>query len=235
VTSAGGLRVIGAGLPRTGTNSLRLALTRLLGGSCHHMFSVKDDPAQARDWVRAFDGDLSGVQARLAGCVATVDWPSACFWRDLLAAHPAAVVVLSVRSSPDVWWRSFEATVLERKRHPEVLPGDDGSFAVMRDLLLERTFGSSLTSPAGAMAGYSRHNAQVRAQCPADRLLTWEPADGWGPLCAALGVPEPDEAFPRTNSTGEFHVRGSATGGVTPGPAAGENAVGDGQAAHVGA
>jgi hypothetical protein len=207
VTEGGGLRVIGAGLPRTGTNSLRLALTRLLGGSCYHMFSVKDDPVSARDWVRALGGDLSGMHARLAGCTAAVDWPAAYFWPELLAAHPGALVVLSVRSSPAEWWRSFDATVLERKRHPEVLPGDDGSFAVMRDALLVRTFGPSWAAPADAMAGYLAHNSRVRAQCPSGRLVTWEPADGWRPLCAALGVPEPDEEFPRTNSAGEFHAR----------------------------
>lgn len=220
MSAGGGLRVIGAGLPRTGTNSLRLALTRLLAGSCYHMFSVKDDPAQARDWVHAFGGDLSGVHARLDGYVAAVDWPSAYFWRELLAVHPRAVVVLSVRSSAAQWWRSFDATVLERKRHPEMLPGDDGSFAAMRDTLLERTFGPSWAAAPAAVAGYLSHNAQVRAECPAGRLVTWEPADGWGPLCAALGVPEPDEQFPRTNSTGEFHARADALG--TSGSRAGD-------------
>ena len=53
-------------------------------------------------------------------------------------------------------------------------------------------------------AGYERHNAEVRARVPADRLIDWQPPDGWGPLCAALGVPEPDEPFPVTNTTDEF-------------------------------
>jgi hypothetical protein len=35
-----GFVVIGAGLPRTGTMSLRSALGILLNGACHHMFSV---------------------------------------------------------------------------------------------------------------------------------------------------------------------------------------------------
>ncbi len=35
-----GLVVFGAGLPRTGTNSLQVALERLLGGPCYHMKSV---------------------------------------------------------------------------------------------------------------------------------------------------------------------------------------------------
>jgi Sulfotransferase domain len=226
------LRVIGAGLPRTGTNSLRLALTQLLGGECHHMFAVKDNPAEARTWVRAFGGDLAGVRTRLSRCTAAVDWPAAFFWRELLAASPGAVVLLSVRDSPVTWWRSFDATVLERKRHPEQLAGDDGSFAIMRDELLIRTLGPDWSDPQAAIAAYQRHNAQVREQCPAGRLVEWTPADGWAPICRALGTGVPDEPFPQTNSSGEFHAR-SGTDRVAAGPAAGEDAVGDGQAADV--
>jgi hypothetical protein len=198
------LTVIGAGLPRTGTNSLRLALARLLGGQCYHMFSIKTDPPQARAWVRALNGDLSGARELLAGCRAVVDWPASFFWPDLAAANPDALVLLSVRESPSTWWRSFDATVLERKRHPEVLPGDDGSFAVMRDELLDRALGPGWAEPAQAMAAYHRYNEQVRAQCPPGRLLEWSPADGWPSLCAALGLDVPDEPFPRTNSSQEF-------------------------------
>jgi hypothetical protein len=198
------LTMIGAGLPRTGTNSLRLALARLLGGECYHMFTVKADPPQARAWVRALDGDLAGVHELLAGCTAAVDWPASFFWRELAEANPAAVVVLSSRDSPSTWWRSFDTTVLERKRQPEALPGDDGSFAVMRDGLLDRVFGQDWADPAAAMTAYQRHNDQVRAQCPPDRLVEWSPADAWKPLCAALGTDIPDEPFPRTNSAREF-------------------------------
>jgi hypothetical protein len=198
------LTVVGAGLPRTGTNSLRLALTRLLGGECYHMFTVKADPPQARTWVRALDGDLSGAHELLSGCSAAVDWPASFFWRDLATANPAAFVLLSVRDSPSTWWHSFDATVLERKRQPEALPGDDGSFAVMRDELLDRVLGADWSSPEVAMAAYRRHNERVRAQCPPGRLIEWSPADGWSPLCAALGMAIPDEPFPRTNSAQEF-------------------------------
>jgi hypothetical protein len=226
------LRVIGAGLPRTGTNSLRLALARLLGGECYHMFTIKDDPAEARTWTRAFGGDLTGVRTRLSCCTAAVDWPAAFFWRELLAVSPGAVVLLSVRDSPATWWQSFNATVLERKRHPQMLAGDDGSFASMRDELLIRTLGPDWSDPQTAMAAYQRHNAQVREQCPPGRLVEWTPADGWAPICRALGMPVPDEPFPQTNSSGEFHDR-SGSRRVAACPAAGEDAVRDGQTADI--
>jgi hypothetical protein len=54
------------------------------------------------------------------------------------------------------------------------------------------------------MAAYEAHNAEVRATVPAARLFEYQPGDGWAPLCAALGVDEPDEPFPHTNSRDEF-------------------------------
>jgi hypothetical protein len=198
------LQVIGAGLPRTGTNSLRVGLERLLGRECYHMFTVKADPAEAVAWTDALHGNLTEVHQRLARCAAAVDWPAAFFWRELLAANPRALVVLSVREDPLTWWRSFDATVLERKRCADrgQPPPGGAAFAAMRDELLLRTFGPDWAEPDVAMAAYDRHNADVREQCA--NLLEWAPADGWPPLCAALGIEPPDEPFPRTNSTTEF-------------------------------
>ena len=193
------LRAIGAGLPRTGTNSLRLALERLLGGECYHMFTVKAAPDEAATWVTALDGDFGPAHARLARCQAAVDWPTSFFWRELRAANPDVPVILSVREDPLTWWRSFDATVLERKRNPEPI---GPSFTKMRDELLLRTFGPDWDDPDQAMAAYQRHNTEVRAACP--DALEWSPADGWAPLCHALGVPPPHEAFPHTNSTHAF-------------------------------
>ena len=53
------------------------------------------------------------------------------------------------------------------------------------------------------MDAFERHNAQVRAGVPADRLLEWTASDGWEPICERLGVAVPNEAFPATNSTSE--------------------------------
>jgi hypothetical protein len=58
-----------------------------------------------------------------------------------------------------------------------------------------------------AMAAYERHNAAVRSEVAPDRLVEWQPGDGWAPLAAALGVPVPDEPFPHTNTTDDFRER----------------------------
>ena len=48
------LLVVGAGLPRTGTLSLKVALTHLLGGKCYHMEEVAAGDQQDVDaWIRA--------------------------------------------------------------------------------------------------------------------------------------------------------------------------------------
>jgi hypothetical protein len=44
----------------------------------------------------------------------------------------------------------------------------------------------------------------VQQTLPADRLLTYDVAQGWEPLCAFLGVPVPDEPFPRINAQQEL-------------------------------
>lgn len=44
-----------------------------------------------------------------------------------------------------------------------------------------------------------QHNAYVRSVTPRQRLVEMELGDGWSPLCKALSVEVPKEAFPRVN------------------------------------
>jgi hypothetical protein len=60
---------------------------------------------------------------------------------------------------------------------------------------------------AGLMRRYTAHTDAVKAAVPADQLLIYQVKDGWGPLCAFLGVPVPAEQFPRTNDRAEFWDR----------------------------
>jgi len=105
------LKVVGAGLGRTGTNSLKLALEALLGGPCYHMFELAAHQERLPDWERAVAGGDVDWDAILDGYVATVDWPGCAFWRELHAANPDAMVLLSVRD-PDGWWASMESTIV---------------------------------------------------------------------------------------------------------------------------
>jgi hypothetical protein len=104
------LRVVGAGLGRTGTNSLKVALERLLGGRCYHMFELIERPGDTEQWERAVSGDAVEWGWLRQEFVATVDFPAGMFWRELLADSPHAVVLLSTRESAPVWWDSFQRT-----------------------------------------------------------------------------------------------------------------------------
>ena len=53
-------------------------------------------------------------------------------------------------------------------------------------------------------ASMHRWNDRVKREVPADRLLVWDPRDGWEPLCRFLGKPVPDTPYPRTNSKDDF-------------------------------
>ena len=56
------------------------------------------------------------------------------------------------------------------------------------------------------IAAMERWNDQVKDYVPADRLVVWQPADGWEPICEALGKPVPDKPFPRLHDTNEFRT-----------------------------
>jgi hypothetical protein len=191
------LRVIGPGVGRTGTYSLKLALERLLGGRCHHMAEIVADPKRHLPlWAPVLRGDAADWTEVFAGYVAQVDFPGAAFWREIRAAFPDALVVLSTRPAED-WYRSAAATIFQL--------GDGHASAPFRDVW-RAWLGDRFDDPAAMVAAYERHNAAVRSTVPADRLLEWTVGDGWEPLCDRLGLPVPDEPFPLTNTTEEFRA-----------------------------
>jgi hypothetical protein len=105
------LRVVGAGLGRTGTASLQLALQQLLDGRCYHMAETFGRPDDIPVWHAAVKGTEPDWDVLLAEFVAAVDWPACEFWRELADANPDALVLLSTRSSADAWWKSAHDTI----------------------------------------------------------------------------------------------------------------------------
>lgn len=203
------IQVVGAGVGRTGTHSLKVALERLLGGTCHHMVEVLAHPEEVPVWTAAIDGGKVDWPALLDGYTAIVDWPGASFWPELSAAFPDALVLLSVRE-PASWYRSAADTIFQGMKISggESAGEIDSWMASMRRLLADR-FDDRFDDQAAMIDAYHRHNDAVRAAIPADRLLEWSPADGWEPICQRLGVavPGPDEPFPVTNTSNEFRAR----------------------------
>jgi len=202
------VKVVGAGLGRTGTNSLKLALERLLGGPCYHMFELIERPQDTATWARAASGEAVDWNSLLSGFCATVDFPASLFWREILAASPEAVVLLSSRDSTETWWRSVERTILPSLSGD--VPADRPDWASRRAMNLQalRTRLTPEWPDVGAVtAAYERHNAEVRREVPADRLIDWRPGDGWEPICSPLGLEVPAEPFPHENTTADFQTR----------------------------
>jgi hypothetical protein len=202
------LRLVGAGLPRTGTKSLKLALEQLLGGPCYHMVEVFEHLDHVPVWRGALAGRQPDWDAFLAGYVAAVDWPASAFWRELAEANPDTVVLLSAREDPETWWRSADATILGVVRRDEY-PEYEEWLELAHELMRER-IGPAWDDPRVARAAYERHNEDVRARVSPDRLVEWRPGDGWEPLCRALDLPIPVDPFPHVNSTVEWEERREA-------------------------
>jgi sulfotransferase family protein len=196
------LRVVGAGLPRTATRSLKDALERLLGGRCYHMHEVFQNLDDVPGWRAAVHGHEPDWRLFPPDCVATLDWPASAFWPQLANAHPEAVIVLSTRESARVWWESANETVFEVLRK-QALP-EYGDWLQMCEELVAREIGEDWDDADTAQAFYERHNERVRRDAPAGRLLEWRAADGWEPLCRALALPVPDEPFPHRNTREEW-------------------------------
>lgn len=212
------MKVIGAGLPRTGTLSQKVALEMLGFGPCYHMVNVLSDLDQAQTWRRALEGEEPWDEV-LDGFQATVDWPGSFFYKELADYYPDAKVVLSVRDAAG-WEQSMRETIWG------IFYGD----LLMRDLSfargridskwrgyidqMEEMWHQSGLIPDGAdtdsesmRRAMERFNDEVQETIPADRLLVWSVSEGWDQLCKFLEVPIPDTPFPHLNDSKEFAER----------------------------
>ncbi|GHH66850.1 sulfotransferase family protein [Streptosporangium violaceochromogenes] len=216
----GFMRAIGAGFGRTGTLSLKTALERLGFGPCHHMVEVMKRPGQARRWLAVAEGRAEGRPVDwddlLKGYDSCVDWPSAAYWRELAGHYPEAKVILTVRD-PERWLASMNATVFKQRLRGATLPGralswvssllgtDFAVFSRMVGLTVEqRVFGGRVDGPEHLLETFRANIEEVTAAIPPHRLLRFEVRQGWEPLCGFLGVPVPDEPFPRVNDSAAF-------------------------------
>ncbi len=200
------LDVIGAGFGRTGTLSLKHALEQLGFAKCHHMMEVFANPAQAGQFLAAAQGREIDWEALFDGYRAMVDWPGCHFWTELMAQYPAAKVILSVRS-PESWYASASETIfraMNMSGSGPVPPEVATQRAMAREIVVNQTFGGRLDDRAHCIRIYEEHVARVQREVPAGRLLVFEAAQGWGPLCDFLGVPEPTTPYPRINTRDEF-------------------------------
>lgn len=211
------LEVIGAGLGRTGTLSLKLALEHIGFGKCYHMSEMI---AHMRDhlplWLRTAHGNPQW-DAIFAGYRSSTDYPGCMFWRELAAKYPDAKIILTTRDA-DRWFESVTATVMS-PQHRARLEGDPAMAEFFRLTVFTGDLESRLGDRDRMVEYFNAWNRAVIDEVPADRLLVYMPGDGWEPLCEFLDVPVPPEPYPRVNSREEMTERtGQLDEGQQQGP-----------------
>lgn len=202
------LKVIGAGLGRTGTLSLKLALEHLGFGPCYHMLEVM---GQARErlpqWIQVVRGNPDWDTV-FDGFQSSVDYPTCYFWREQAAHYPDAKIILSTRDA-EGWFESVNKTIMS----PEgVASMRAGPFAEFMEGTVLKAFGDRFADRDFMVDAFRKWEASVIEECPANRLLVHRPGDGWEPICAFLDVPVPAEPYPRVNSSEDMLGRSSNVG-----------------------
>lgn len=208
------MKVIGAGLPRTGTLSQKVALEMLGFGPCYHMVNILTDLPLTEQWARAMDGEHDWA-AIFGEHRSTVDWPGSYFYRELAAANPEAKVVLSVRD-PEAWEQSMRDTIWDVlyghspmahiSKAREFVDPDWRAYTELMSRMwaAQGMFSGGELRPGQLADAIVRYQDQVQRNIPEDRLLVWNVTEGWEPLCAFLGVDVPNATFPHLNDSKMF-------------------------------
>lgn len=222
------MKVIVAGYSKTGTKSLNAALTEL-GYSVDDLHEHLG--YQTENWWRIFAATDPKAQTieifreMYENVDACMDTPVYLFWEYILEAFPDAKVVLMERDSEEVWWKSLEKHfVRERKTNMGawLLYYFPRWFVKLMNYDLWKSqirhydmnwagtvgplvpFGPNQVNKLIATKRYREHNAYVKLKCPQEKLLVYNPKQGWGPLCKFLGKEVPKTDFPNANKGGQI-------------------------------
>ncbi len=199
-----GLKVLGAGFGRTGTHSLQLALNTLGFGPCYHMFEVAKNPGHNKIWLEAIEGKPVNWQELFKGYQSAVDWPAAAFVPQLLDVFPDARIILTLRD-PEDWYQSISKTIFSSLAIEGKVRGMvNSSRKNMASQLFKRVFSGRYQDKEHILEVFGQHPGKVEEWVPRESLLKYRVTEGWQPLCEFLGVPIPDQAFPRSNDRQNF-------------------------------
>jgi hypothetical protein len=184
-------------------------------GPCYHWVDLIADLDRVEQWSAELDG-AGHWDEIFAGYNASVDWPGGFFYRELADTYPEAKVLLSVRD-PEQWEKSFRETIwdmcfgdslmcLLSRARAKVDPRWQRYLALVdRMFWIDRgTFAGGHAEPRELIEAMVAHTEAVRASFPPERLLIWQPGDGWEPLCRFLDVEVPDAPLPHVNDRETF-------------------------------
>ena len=193
------IKIIGVGVGRTGTYSLKIAINQLGYGPCHHMEEViKNIDIQVPLWSETLKGNMNW-STNYDGFKSAVDWPTAGFFRELIKEYPTAKYILTERN-PENWADSFGSTIYKLIEGKDKAPEKMHNWLNMVNEVVTKTGFPQGLKRDGLINGFIAHNKAVRVIIPEEQLLIFLVKDGWEPLCKFLNVPVPDVPFPHTNN-----------------------------------
>jgi len=204
--------VIGVGLGRTGTGSLKDALN-LLGYKTFHMSELpKDLDRWAKVWTDTYKKIDDGTIARAdwdtlyQDYTATTDFPSAMFPRELLAAYPSAKFILTTRPT-EKWYQSTLNTIYRTASFPmlqlsKLLYPSQRKIKTISRRFWVNFFRGRFVSDGKEI--FNEHNQLCRDIIPKEQLLEFRVEEGWEPLCKFLEKPIPSAPFPFSNEGKEM-------------------------------
>lgn len=211
------LKIIGTGLGRTGTHSLKLALEMLGFGKCYHMHELFQHPGDLKYFKAASQGKEVNWDELFSNYNSGVDYPVASYYKELYEYYPGAKVIHNVRDA-ESWYESASKTILKISSPfaPSVLkkaihlPFSKVARSRIPVLLYNRKiairqFGSDFSDKERIIEAFNKHNEEVIRTIPSNKLLLFKPSDGWKHLCEFLEVHVPKEDYPRTNTPEEFY------------------------------
>ncbi|KAF4338435.1 efflux pump antibiotic resistance [Fusarium beomiforme] len=224
--SSDGLKIIHAGLYRTGTASMAEAY-RILGYKAHH--------ALHNEWHEPWDKLEQAAEAAyphlrhlpdythngLRPSFTRGDWQ--CLWGEydvatdiastfvleLIKAYPEAKVVI-VQRDFEHWWPSFRSEVLVSVFNATWLQkflawhllrfrALHAMRKILAGFLSMNSYSLEEVTAEHARYVYERFYSQIREAVPEERRLEYSLGDGWEPLCRFLGKNIPNGEFPRMN------------------------------------
>ena len=201
------MKLINAGLGRTGTTSLKAALEQLGFGPVYHTTDLFTSAKDMDLWERAMDGGAVDWRTFFAG-YETADWPVGLFYKDIIRAHPEAKVMLSVRDA-EGWFESISSTLKQARSLNLPIPQVKRIKRFLETYAVNGLFEGKADDKAFMIDFLERHTQEVKAFVGEDKLLVYNIREGWEPLCSFLEVPVPDGPFPHLNQRGGLQELGS--------------------------
>ncbi|CAG5100041.1 Oidioi.mRNA.OKI2018_I69.XSR.g16814.t1.cds [Oikopleura dioica] len=224
------MKIIGAGLCRTGTMSTRKFLDDNGFGPCYHMQECILHGHRSI-WESVFESqDYQPVDHLLESYNSGLDLPFIALFEETMEKHPDAKVILGVRDNPQVWVKSWRATVAKICELPfwtNICLMSEKPISDMAQCNMQRFHnyfwkvviekGNSISEkkvevrPTWEMTDeqmeqvYLNWNEYVIRTVPKEKLLIYNIKEGVAPLENFLGLSLPENyTMPFVNDTKQF-------------------------------